>query len=294
MVIAPTRRRVQWPQVIAAAAVTGAGWWRPDIAAALILLGAAFTLVEHAQPLRAQRPAFRRVGAATDATSFIVDEVLAALGTAAVLAVTVPLSRLVLPSPIPGFLASQPAWLRWAEAFALSEVSGYWGHRLSHQVPTLWRFHRVHHSSPQLDWLAPNRRHPIDLVVARVSSSLPVLVLGFAAPAVVGYFAVKRIQGLLVHANVRWRFGWLERVFATPFFHHWHHSAEPGTWNSNYAGTIPAVDWLFGTLRLPDRWPQSYGCDAAIPDTGYVARLASPWTVAAASTARPRVTVTRR
>ena len=105
-----------------------------------------------------------------------------------------------------------------AQAFAVSEVSGYWGHRMSHQLPVLWRFHRVHHSSRQLDWLAPNRRHPIDLVVARVSTSLPVLVLGFAAPAVVSYFALKRIQGLLVHANVKWRFGWLERVVATPFF----------------------------------------------------------------------------
>src|SRR6478609_10130779 len=73
------------------------------------------------------------------------------------------------------------------------------------------------------------------------------------------------------------RCGPLERIVVTPFFHHWHHSAAQGTWNTNYAGSLPAVDWLFGTLSLPDRWPEEYGCDGDVPDTGYVARCLSPW-----------------
>jgi sterol desaturase/sphingolipid hydroxylase (fatty acid hydroxylase superfamily) len=270
------RPTIGWPALVAGALVAWAIWKRPDIGLALILLAVPFTLVERTRPLRQQRSAFRRVGAATDATGFIVDEVLAGIAVAAVLVVALPIVRLVLPSEIPEYLARQPGWLRWAEAFVVSEVSGYWGHRLSHEIPTLWRFHRVHHSAPELDWLAPNRRHPIDVVFARVSTSLPVLALGFTAPAVIGYFALKRVQGLFVHANVNIRFGWLERVVATPFFHHWHHSDEPGTWNKNYAGTAPAVEWVFGTLHLPDRWPLAYGCDG-VPDTGYLARLASPW-----------------
>jgi sterol desaturase/sphingolipid hydroxylase (fatty acid hydroxylase superfamily) len=276
--------------VVAGALVVWAICRRPDIAAALLVLGAGFTLIEAWRPLRAQPPAARRVGAATDAAGFIVDEVLAGLGLAAVLVVVLPVVRFVLPSELPRYVAMQPGWLRWAEAFVVSEVSGYWGHRLSHEIPTLWRFHRVHHSAPQLDWLAPNRRHPVDVVFARLSTALPVLALGFAAPAVIGYFALKRIQGLLVHANVNCRLGWLERVVATPFFHHWHHSAEPGTWNKNYAGSIPAVDWLFGTLHLPRRWPHAYGCDAPVPDVGYLARLASPWTASSTPELRPGAT----
>ena len=73
------------------------------------------------------------------------------------------------------------------------------------------------------------------------------------------------------------RLGELERVVATPFFHHRHHSAEPGTWNTNYAGSIPAVDWMFGTLYLPDRWPFTYGRDGPVANVGYVARVLSPW-----------------
>ena len=34
--------------------------------------------------------------------------------------------------------------------------------------------------------------------------------------------------GILLHANVRWQMKPLQKVIATPEFHHWHHEAEPG------------------------------------------------------------------
>jgi sterol desaturase/sphingolipid hydroxylase (fatty acid hydroxylase superfamily) len=263
--------------VVAVVLLLVSAWKRPDIAVALLLLGVVFSGLERCRPLRRQPTACKRVGAATDAVGFVVNEVLAAAGLAAVLILLVPTMHHLIPRAIPTAFQGQPRWLRWAEAFMVSEIGGYWGHRLSHEIPYLWRFHRVHHSAPEMDWLAPSRHHPIDLVVARASTALPVLALGLAVPTVVTYFALKRLQGLFVHANLNLRFGPLERIIATPFFHHWHHSNEPGTWNTNYAGSLPAVDWLFGTLHLPTEWPQSYGCDGDLPDTGYVARLVSPW-----------------
>ena len=250
---------------------------RPDIAVSLLVLGAAFTSLERWRPLRRQRSALRRTGAMTDAVSYVVNEVLGGLGLAVVLVVAVPVLRLGVPPVLVRGLSGLPGWARWLTALALSEVCGYWGHRLSHEIPWLWRLHRVHHSAPQLDWLAPSRRHPLDAVVARTSTALPALVLGLGVPTVVTWFALKRLQGLITHANVDLRCGPLERIVVTPFFHHWHHSAAPGTWNTNYAGSLPAVDWLFGTLWLPDRWPEEYGCDGDVPDTGYVARCLSPW-----------------
>lgn len=275
--------RAQLLSFATGATVTGAALFvlstlhRPDIALSLVALGVPFTLVERWRPLRHQRSAVRRAGAMTDATSFVVNEVLAGLGLAVVLAVTVPLIRLGIPPALRDVTAALPGWGRWLLAFVVSEVCGYWGHRLSHEIPALWSMHRVHHSAPALDWLAPSRRHPLDAVIARTSTALPVLVIGLGVPTVVTWFALKRLQGLIVHANIDVRLGVLERVIATPFFHHWHHSDEPGTWNTNYAGSIPAVDWLFGTLLLPDRWPAAYGCGTAVPDVGYVARCLSPW-----------------
>src|SRR4051812_7683274 len=48
-----------------------------------------------------------------------------------------------------GWVAAQPAWLQFIEAVLVADVAQYWAHRATHQVPFLWRFHKVHHSIEQ-------------------------------------------------------------------------------------------------------------------------------------------------
>ena len=61
-------------------------------------------------------------------------------------------------------IAGQPWWLQAVEVILLSDFCVYWGHRLQHRVPFLWRFHSIHHSAEHLDWLAAHREHPLDTV----------------------------------------------------------------------------------------------------------------------------------
>jgi sterol desaturase/sphingolipid hydroxylase (fatty acid hydroxylase superfamily) len=68
-----------------------------------------------------------------------------------------------------------------------------------------------------------------------------------------------------IHANVSWRFGWLEWLISTPAFHHWHHTNDgPEVINKNYAALLPWVDQCFGTLYLPREWPAKYGSDTLV------------------------------
>ncbi len=266
-----------WPTLVAAGLLLWSVWQRSDIGAAFAALALVFTVIERVRPLHPGRSAFRRIGAGTDAVSFAVNEALAGLGTAGLVLVAAPLLERVLPAAIRAAMTTQPGWMRWFESLIVAELAGYWGHRLSHQIPLLWRFHRVHHSATNLDWLATNRRHPMDGMIDRLSTALPMIALGFPVPTVLAVFAAKRLRGCFVHSNTNIRFGVLERIYVTPFFHHWHHSNEHGTWNTNYAVSFPAVDWLFGTLQLPSHWPQDYGCDGTVPDAGYLNRLLAPW-----------------
>lgn len=50
--------------------------------------------------------------------------------------------------------AMLPSGAAFAIAVPIVFFGGYWGHRLSHTVPFLWRFHAVHHSIDEMDWLA--------------------------------------------------------------------------------------------------------------------------------------------
>ena len=60
-----------------------------------------------------------------------------------------------------------------ALAVALVAVGNYWGHRLTHQVPFLWRFHSVHHSIEQMDWVASGRLHPLDQAFTQAFTIFP-------------------------------------------------------------------------------------------------------------------------
>jgi sterol desaturase/sphingolipid hydroxylase (fatty acid hydroxylase superfamily) len=65
-----------------------------------------------------------------------------------------------------------------------------------------------------------------------------------------------------VHANLNWTLGPLRYVVATPVFHRWHHTSMEEGGNTNFAGTFPLWDVLFGTFRMPrDRLPEQYGVD---------------------------------
>jgi len=52
---------------------------------------------------------------------------------------------------------SLPLWAQIALVIVLCDVAIYWFHRASHALPSLWRFHRVHHTTVHLDWLAAYR-----------------------------------------------------------------------------------------------------------------------------------------
>jgi sterol desaturase/sphingolipid hydroxylase (fatty acid hydroxylase superfamily) len=175
------------------------------------------------------------------------------------------------PAPFYHWASGAPFWLRLLAATLVSEVGGYWGHRWSHEIPFLWRFHAVHHSSEELDWLVSSRAHPVDKVFMRLCGLVPLYVLGLAqpsaddldlAPVLVAIFG--NAWGFFIHSNVNWRLGWLEWVISTPAYHHWHHTNDgPEVLNKNYAAMLPFVDRLFGTHYLPrEEWPVKYGIDA--------------------------------
>ena len=62
------------------------------------------------------------------------------------------------------------------------EIGYYWGHRWSHEIPFLWRFHSIHHSAEEIDFLVNTRAHPFDMVFGRFCGLVPMYVLGLGGP----------------------------------------------------------------------------------------------------------------
>jgi sterol desaturase/sphingolipid hydroxylase (fatty acid hydroxylase superfamily) len=258
-----------------AAAVGFALVLRGGAAIGIALLFVVFVPLEKLFALRKQR--VFRTGLLTDLTHILVNGAVTAVAVVA----------LVVVAAIPVFwirrfdlVGALPAEAAAGLAAALVAVGNYWGHRLTHQVPFLWRFHSVHHSIEQMDWVASGRLHPLDQAFTQAFTVFPLFLLGYGTGVFGGVAVFVTLLALFQHANVRLRFPGVRWVINTPEWHHWHHAIDDDARDKNFG--LPVVDKLFGTAYLPkDRRPVGFGTRSPVPADGYLRHLAYPFTRAA-------------
>jgi sterol desaturase/sphingolipid hydroxylase (fatty acid hydroxylase superfamily) len=234
-----------------------------------------FVPLEKLFALRPQK-VFRR-GFLTDLTHLLVNNALTAAGLLVVVVAAMIPFFWVRQLDIAGALPPTVAVIV-AAVFVL--VGQYWAHRLTHEVPFLWRFHAVHHSIENMDWLASGRLHPLDQVFTQGAVVVPLYLLGFTGGVFGGVLVFFTLLALFQHANVRLRFPVLRWVVNTPEWHHWHHAIDREAINKNFG--LPVIDKLFGTAYMPrDRRPTGFGTREPVPPVGYGRHLAYPFTKAA-------------
>lgn len=232
-----------------------------------LLFSAILTPLELLLPARNQR--LLRRGIVTDLIYFAVNPFLINAGMVLVLGALSAALAWLIPQPWRAALASQPLPVQLCEIFLVSELCAYWIHRLSHQLPLLWRFHSVHHSNTELDWLAAHRQHPLEAIWLLAVANLPVLLLGFPFESMLIVVLIQKLYTAFLHANVRLGYGRLSTVLASPQFHHWHHDAAAGAGGvpaCNFSSALPIFDRIWGSYRLPAEFPQRYGIDEPVAD----------------------------
>lgn len=243
----------------------------------LIVYSAIFIPLERLFARLPEQGVFRR-GWRTDVTYFFASALLVQLTTILTLKPAMVLFDWALVPQVRQATAALPGLVQFLLLIFVADLTQYWVHRAFHAVPALWRFHAIHHSADQMDWLAGSRLHLVDVAVTRGLTYVPIYLLGFADGPLFAYLVVVSAQATFIHANVRFAFGPLRYVLATPQFHHWHHAAEKAAVDKNFAVHLPIIDMIFGTAHLPDRWPSAYGISGGDqPPDGYVRQLWWPF-----------------
>jgi sterol desaturase/sphingolipid hydroxylase (fatty acid hydroxylase superfamily) len=146
---------------------------------------------------------------------------------------------------------------------------GYWlDHYLSHKIPFLWEFHKVHHSAEVLSPLTVFRVHPVDTLVfynilavlMGTTGGITTYWLGTATQqftiansnvlTLVFFFLIGHLQ----HSHFWIAFtGLWGRLLLSPAHHQIHHSTNPLHFDKNLGSCLGIWDWMFGTLYMPSR-----------------------------------------
>lgn len=165
-----------------------------------------------------------------------------------------------------GFWTIFPLW------FFADEFAHYWVHRLAHEWPWLWKFHRTHHSAEEMNvtvvyrinvfwnfmlpqtWFAAAAIH-LGIPMVFVASTL--ITFGINVFTHTSYrwdLALRRLPGMEPVMNV------LEKIITLPDTHHAHHGlGREAFMKGNYAVTFFFFDVLLGTARFPRRRQSRFG-----------------------------------
>ena len=146
-----------------------------------------------------------------------------------------------------------PPWVKLVLGISLLDLVSYWFHRLSHKVPLLWRFHRVHHSDTSMDASTNFRGHPIETFLWFGSSNiLAAAIFGLDLFTLGLYFFIATFFFFIEHANLRFP-KWMDNsfglVFTTPNIHKVHHEQDQQYTDSNFSDIFILWDRLFGTYK---------------------------------------------
>lgn len=261
------------------------------------VLSTLFAVLEGLFRTRERRPWWRRKDVRTDLAWWVATPFLSRAMTLVALVVTVGIVVLSTGRSVAsiraetdaggfpdlGVLGLGPTLRAWPlgvqvlVGLLLVDLLGYAMHRAFHRRP-LWPLHAVHHSSPRLDWLSSIRVHPLNEVLTKTVEGSTLLLVGFDPRVFAVVTPLLTVYAILLHADVRWDFGPLRRVVASPLFHRWHHAADREAWDKNFAGLFAFWDVLFGTYHLPvGRLPEALGAPSEPVPARFLAQLVYPF-----------------
>lgn len=241
-----------------------------------LLIFLVFYPLEHFLPIHKDQKLFR-AGWITDVMHYFISGIFIRLGIVAIIFIATQIGSNSIPAHVRSNIAALPIWFQILAITIIADFGFYIAHRLMHSLPWLWNFHAIHHSSMKMDWLAAYRVHPVDQVVVKGVSLIPIFVFGFSEVSIGLASLIYYWQSILIHSNSRIRVGIFKWLIATPEFHHWHHSNQAEARDKNFSGQLLLWDILFRTAYLPGVMPSAYGVNDSVPK-GYLNQLIYPFT----------------
>jgi sterol desaturase/sphingolipid hydroxylase (fatty acid hydroxylase superfamily) len=151
-------------------------------------------------------------------------------------------------------IKSFPVWSQLLILLVAKDFIDWNVHRMLHRVPSLWEFHKVHHSVEEMGFAAHLRFHWMETIVYRTIEYIPLAMIGFGIQDFIIVHIFTLAIGHLNHSNLNISWGPFKYLFNSPQMHIWHHAKYlPDKYGVNYGLTLSVWDYLFKTVY----WPRS-------------------------------------
>ncbi len=144
-------------------------------------------------------------------------------------------------------------------AFLIVDVWTYWWHRINHVVPFLWRFHRMHHSDPEMDVTTASRFHFGEIIFSSLFRIALIPLFGIPIWVFIFYDFFQMISTMFHHSNISLPVEadkFLSLIIVSPNMHKVHHSRIKSETDSNYTSLLSIWDRLFGSFKLKENYKE--------------------------------------
>lgn len=145
-----------------------------------------------------------------------------------------------------------PTFVETALAVILLDYTLYLWHVLTHKLPFLWNFHKIHHADLDLTAATAIRFHFAEMTISIPFRAGQILFLGVSPKAFRVWQNLLFLSIFFHHSNIRLPETVekkLQKIITTPRLHGIHHSAKESEMNSNWSSGLTVWDLLHGTLR---------------------------------------------
>ena len=135
------------------------------------------------------------------------------------------------------------------------DIFDYWWHRFNHQIPFLWRFHKVHHVDTHVDVTTSLRFHPGELLIGNlIAKAIWFIVWGPSLIAILIFQSALTAASQFHHSNIDFTDALenaIRKIIVTPRYHASHHTVSKRTARANYGTIFIFWDKIFGSYREP-------------------------------------------
>lgn len=142
-------------------------------------------------------------------------------------------------------------------AFIAIDFSGYWVHRLSHEINFFWNKHAIHHSSEEFNLACALRQSISSFVNIFTFFLIPAAIFGVKPEVIAVVAPLQLFAQFWYHTVYIGKMGFLEKIIVTPSHHRVHHALNPEYLDKNHGQIFIIWDKLFGTFQeeLPNLKP---------------------------------------